>query len=249
MTANSPQTPPQNLAQNPAQTPTQTPDLGDDFAALSRILHSRYSARAFLPDAVPDQVVAEIVRVAGRVPSWCNAQPWQVHVTRPAQTQAFSQMLLAQVGATPPQPDIAWPAAYTGAYQQRRRDCGFQLYDAVGIAREDKAARAAQMLENYRFFGAPHVAVITSEADLGGYGAMDTGGFVAAFTLAAQAAGLACVPQAAIAAYAPAVRAHFNLPDTRLVLCAISFGYADESHPINGFRTARAGLDEVLCWV
>jgi len=41
--------------------------LGDDFAALSRILHSRYSARAFLPDPVPDGVVAEIVRVAGRV--------------------------------------------------------------------------------------------------------------------------------------------------------------------------------------
>ncbi len=237
------------MTANAPQTPPETPDLGDDFAALSRILHNRYSARAFLPDPVPDGVVAEIVRVAGRVPSWCNAQPWQVHVTRPPQTRAFSQMLLAQVGTTPPQPDIAWPAAYTGAYQQRRRACGFQLYDAVGIAREDKAARGAQMLENYRFFGAPHVAVITSEADLGGYGAMDTGGFVAAFTLAAQAAGVACVPQAAIAAYAPAVRAHFTLPDTRLVLCTISFGYADESHPINGFRTARAEIDEVLSWV
>ena len=83
-------------------------------------------------------------------------------------------------------------------------------------------------------------------AALGPYGAMDTGGFVTAFTLAATALGVATIPQAAVAAFAPMIRAHFGIPDTRLVLCAISFGYADTEHPANSFRTTRADLSDIL---
>jgi hypothetical protein len=42
------------------------------------------------------------------------------------------------------------------------------------------------------------------------------------------------------------VREHFALPTNRRVVCAISFGYADENHPANGFRTDRAGMSEVI---
>ncbi len=54
--------------------------------------------------------------------------------------------------------------------------------------------------------------------------------------------------QAAIAAYADLVRAHLDIPDDRLVLCPISFGFADADHPANGFRTERAPLGELLDW-
>ena len=77
---------------------------------------------------------------------------------------------------------------------------------------------------------------------------MDCGGFVTAFTLAAQALGIASVPQAAIAPYAPFIRDHFDLTGDRMILCAISFGYADEDHPANAFRTTRAPLGEILDW-
>ena len=96
--------------------------------------------------------------------------------------------------------------------------------------------------------GAPHVALIHAPADLGPYGAMDSGGFVTAFTLAATALGIATVPQAAIAAYAPQVRDHFGIADDRLLLCAISFGYADEDNPANHFRTERAEPEEIIDW-
>jgi hypothetical protein len=33
------------------------------------------------------------------------------------------------------------------------------------------------------------------------------------------------------------------------VLCGLSFGWRDENHPANGFRTSRASLDEVVRWV
>jgi nitroreductase len=103
-------------------------------------------------------------------------------------------------------------------------------------------------MENFRFFGAPHVALITSPAELGAYGAVDCGGYVSVFLLAAQSLGLAAIPQAALAGYSPWLRAYFSLPQGRHVVCGISFGYADADHPANTFRTERAPLDQVVQW-
>ena len=216
---------------------------------FTEILKARYSCRGFRPDPVPEDVITQIVSTARHVPSWCNAQPWQLTITRGAGTERFRTALskAAETGALP-EPDLAWPAKYSGAYAERRRTCGFQLYDAVGIDKSDRAGRAAQMLRNYALFDAPHVAIVTSPTELGPYGAMDSGGFVTAFTLAATALGIATIPQAAIAAYAPLVRDHLGLSDDRLVLCAISFGYADPDHPANQFRNERATPGDIIDW-
>ena len=136
--------------------------------------------------------------------------------------------------------------SYPGAHGARRRTCGYQLYEAAGIARDDREGRAAQSLRNFDLFGAPHVAIVSSEAALGPYGALDCGGFVTAFLLAAEARGVATIAQASVAAYPDAIRAHFDLPETRLILCAVSFGFADRDHPANSFRTERAKVDDML---
>jgi len=216
------------------------------FDSLRSLLDARHSCRAFRPEPVEEEMITRIVRAAGRAPSWCNAQPWQVTVTGEAETGRFRAALLEAVEKDTPQPDLPWPERYPGAHGARRRECGLQLYEAVGIAREDRAARAEQGMENYRLFGAPHVAIVHSEAALGPYGAMDTGGFVTAFMLAATALGLGSIAQASVAAYAPMIRRHFDLSDSRLILCAISFGWPNPDHPANRFRTTRAGLGEVL---
>jgi nitroreductase len=213
------------------------------------ILQARYSCRAFKPDPVPDDVITQIIATARHVPSWCNAQPWQVTITKGAATDRFRTALTEAAGqGTPPSPDLDWPKGYSGVYAERRRTCGFKLYDAVGIDKSDRAGRAAQMLRNYALFDAPHVAIISAPAELGPYGAMDSGGFVTAFTLAATALGVATIAQAAIAAYAPLVRDHLDISDDRLVLCAISFGYADQHAPINQFRTERADPTDIIDW-
>lgn len=217
-----------------------------DYTTLTDLLTRRHSCRAFLPTPVRDDKIRQIVQAAGRVPSWCNAQPWQVIVTQGDETNRFRTALLKTAQTEAPQPDMPWPEGYPGIYGERRRECGYQLYDAVGITRDDRAARTEQTLRNYALFDAPHVAIIHAEAALGPYGAMDTGGFVTAFTLAATALGVASIPQAAVAAFSPMIHAHFDIPETRQILCAISFGYADTDHPANAFRTNRADLDDIL---
>lgn len=219
-------------------TPTELDDL---FAR-------RHSCRGFRPDPVPRAVIEQIVATARRVPSWCNAQPWQLTITSGDETDKFRAAMMEEVLTGKPSPDLAFPTGYSGIYRDRRRTCGWQLYDAVGVTKGDREESARQMMENFTLFGAPHCAILSSPAELGGYGAMDCGGFVAGFTLAAQAAGVASIPQAAIASYAPFLHRWFDIPGDRLVLCAISFGYADPNHPANAFRTERAGLDEIVDW-
>lgn len=216
------------------------------YEALNDALDRRYSCRAFKPDPVPQTVIDQIVSSAGKVASWCNAQPWQVTITRGEATTAFRNELKTEVQTSGPKPDFPWPDGYPGIYGDRRRTCGYQLYEAAGIAREDREGRAAQSLRNFDLFDAPHVAIIHSEAALGPYGALDCGGFVSAFLLAATSLNVASIAQASVAAYPDFIRNHFDLDDTRLVLCGISFGYEDPDQPVNSFRTERAPIKDIL---
>lgn len=215
---------------------------------LDELFAERRSCRAFRPDPVPRETIESIVETARRAPSWCNAQPWQITVTSGAETDRLRTALKAQIGVEGQAPDVPFPASYSGVYLDRRRACGWQLYESVGIAKGDRAGSARQMMENFELFGAPHCAILSSPAELGSYGVLDCGGFVTAFTLAAQAAGVASIPQAAVASFGPFLHDHFGIPSDRLILCAISFGYADRDHPANAFRTGRASVAEIVDW-
>jgi nitroreductase len=228
--------------------------IGDDVTGqrqgLLDLLSSRWSCRAFRPDPVPRETIRGILDLARLTPSWCNTQPWHAHVISGAALVGFRRALLSETANGPREHgDLPFPAGYHGVYQQRRRECGWQLYDSVGIERGDRAASAREMMRNFSLFDAPHVAVITTEGDLGVYGAVDCGLFVQTFLLAAQEAGLAAIPQAALAQRSAAIRQFLDLPPNRLVLVGISFGYPDLRHPVNGYRTSRQSVDEVASFL
>ena len=225
------------------------PTDSKELALLKGLMGQRHSCRAYLARPVPDETIREVLEVAQRTASWCNAQPWRVVVTRGGATDEFRRIYSQAGVAQEPCPDYKFPAAYRGVHLERRRECGWQLYASVGIERGDREAARAQALLNYQFFGAPHVAIVTCEAELGVYAAIDCGAYVANFMTAATAAGLGCIAQAALAAHPAVVRRHFGLPESQLVICGIAFGYADVTHPVNSFRTGRAGLEEVVTWV
>lgn len=217
-----------------------------DYDTLMGLLMARHSCRGFLKEEVPGDLIAQIVTAAGRAPSWCNAQPWHLIVTRGAETDRLRGALTTAAVSRPEAPDVPGPEAYTGAHRDRRRTCGWQLYEAVGVEKGDREGSARQALENFHLFGAPHTAILTSGRELGAYGALDSGGFLMAFCLAAQALGIATVPQAAVAFHSPTVREVLGVPEDRLILCAITFGYEDTGHPANAFRTDRADLSEIM---
>ena len=67
--------------------------------------------------------------------------------------------------------------------------------------------------------------------------------------LAAQNLGVASIAQAALASYPDFIRDHFGLPESRKMVCGISFGYADADHSINVYRTARSPIEAVVTFV
>ncbi|AZG07248.1 nitroreductase [Pigmentiphaga sp. H8] len=225
-------------------------DHADDYASLTRLLNDRWSCRGFLPEQLPRDTIQRILALTQRTASWCNTQPWEVIVTAGAGTERFRRALFDHVMSRPQaHSDFPFPREYPGVYRERRRECGFQLYDSVGVQRGDREASARQGAENFRFFGAPHVAIITTPEALDVYGAVDCGAYVGNFMLAARSLGVATIAQAALAEYSSFIRDHFGIAPGRKVVCGISFGFADPGHPANGFRTSRAAVDDVVRWM
>lgn len=228
----------------------QEPDLPMTVthAELDALFAARHSCRAFRPDPVPREVIEQIITTARRVPSWCNAQPWQLELVSGAETEKLRSALMEQASAGVPSPDLPFPTSYTGVYQDRRRETGWQLYEAVGVEKGDRVGSARQMMENFNLFGAPHCAIVSSPVELGGYGAIDCGAFYTAFAIAAETLGVASIAQAAVAGFGPFLHEYFGIGDDRMVLYAISFGYEDTEHPANAFRTSRADLTDIVTW-
>lgn len=224
--------------------------MASDLDVVERLLTARYSCRAFKPDSVPSGTIERVLGAAQKTASWCNSQPWQVAIFSGEAARKFgADIYKAATERAHGETDFPFPREYKGVYLDRRRESGFQLYNALGIARGDKAAYQKQMLENFRFFGAPHVAIITSDEALGVYGAIDCGGYVSNFMLAAQGLGLGTIPQAALARHSGLIRRHFNLADDRKVVCGISFGFADSAAKVNSYRTSRASVADTVTFV
>lgn len=218
-------------------------------AVLDRLLAERHSCRAFLPQPVPREVQRAFFETAQRTASWCNSQAWQVSVASGAAVERFRTAIYEAAASGRRDSDFEFPAEYSGRYLERRRECGFQLYEAVGVARGDRVGYEKQALENFRLFGAPHVAILTSDPGLGVYGAVDVGGYVQVLLLAMQAHGIAAIPQAAVASQSTLAKSLLGIPPERRMVCAVSFGYEDKAHVANSYRTRRASVDEAVTWV
>jgi nitroreductase len=217
-----------------------------DHDVITRLLADRRSCRGYLDRQVPREVIEQLLAAAQRTASWCNTQPWQLVITSGQETRDLAAAMLAEPATGP---DLPFPPGYAGVYDERRKEVGWQLYEAVGVVRGDREGSGREMLRNFEFFGAPHAAILTTERDLGVYGAIDCGLYVNAFLLAAESLGIATCAQAAIAMHGPLLRERFGLPDNRQVICGIAFGYADPDHPSAAFTSRRAPLDDVVTFV
>jgi nitroreductase len=215
--------------------------------AFEELATGRHSCRAFLDAKLDDAKIENLLSLAQRAPSDCNTQAWKTYVLSGEPLEALRTQLYDHVmGSGPNSYDLAPIGQYSGVWLERRRACGWSLYEAVGIQKGDRVASRNQALENFRFFGAPHLAVITSEASLGERGVFDAGIYLGFFLLAAQALQIAAVPQAAVSHYTDLLRRAFGIPAESRIISVVAFGEEDRMHPANSFRTTRADLSEAV---
>jgi nitroreductase len=220
----------------------------DPSATVFAVMKDRFSCRAYDPRPVPHAVLEQLATMARTSPSWCNVQPWEIVLTEGEATRALREKLRGEL-AKPPAPDLPFPESYVGTHLDRRRACGWALYEACGIKKGDREASAKQAQKNFAFFDAPHVAILSTAAYLGVYGVLDCGVYLGHFLLAAQSLGLGTIAQAAPTAFSPFLHEHFAIPQDRQILCAIALGYPDMDDPANKFRTVRADVGETVRFV
>jgi nitroreductase len=214
----------------------------DVFDAVS----SRFSCRAFLPTPVPEATVRDILERASRAPSGGNVQPWRVH----ALSGEPLEQLKASIRARPellPRGEGAeyniYPAGMKDPYNARQHQVGALLYQAIGVAREDRPGRYRQWARNFEFFGAPVGLFLSIDRSLGPPQWSDVGGYIQTVMLLARAHGLHSCGQEAWTTWHKTVYSFLKLPPEYMIFCGMALGYADESAPINQWRSPREPLD------
>ena len=214
--------------------------------AVDEAIAGRRSIRRFLPDAVPEGVVRDILRVASRAPSGTNMQPWRVWVVAGERRRALSRVLVA-ADADPARvledEYEYYPDPFPEPYLSRRRKLGWDLYGALGIKKGEKERMQAQHARNYLFFDAPVGMVFAIDRALKIGSWLDYGCFLENVAIAARGRGLDCCMQAAFARMHSVLRPELGIPDTHIVVCGLSLGHADLDAPENRFPVEREAVE------
>lgn len=209
----------------------------------------RRSIRRFLPKAVEDGVVAEIIEAAARAPSGQNMQPWLIHVVTGETREALCREVTAAAAAGDGSDDYPYfPAAIQEPYLSRRRKVGFDLFAIYGVERNDMDGRMRALLRNFEFFGAPVGLFFTMERSWGLGAWIDIGNVMTNVMTVARAYGLETCPQQAWAEYGRPVRNVLRIPEQHVIVSGMALGYADYDADENQLVTGRAPAEEFVSW-
>ncbi|MDP3653723.1 MAG: nitroreductase [Rhodoferax sp.] len=219
---------------------------------------SRMSARAFTPQPVSRQTIADLLQVASRAPSGTNTQPWKVYVLQGASRDTLCDKVCAAHDAMRANPALAaeyreeydyYPEKWVSPYIDRRRENGWGLYGLLGIGKGDKDKMHAQHQRNYRFFDAPVGLMFTLDRVMGRGSLLDYGMFLQNIMVGARGHGLHTCPQAAWNGFANIILPHIGAGADEMLVCGMALGYADEGDLVNTFHTPRVPVEEFTHWV
>lgn len=214
-------------------------------------INNRYSVRSFLDKPVDRTLIEDVLSLAVRSPSWGNTQPWELAVIGGDKakklTQAYCDHLLAGV---PGNPDFTMPDKFHGAYSDRYRAVGKEVFRIKGIAREDQEARLNHAVANFAAFGAPNLVYIIIDSSLETvYSLFDCGLLAAHISLVAASRSLGTCLLAALTMYPDDVREMLAYGPEKKVVLGMAVGYPDTDAPINHMRTPREPLEKSVTWI
>ena len=220
--------------------------MTDQAETFDEIVNDRRSLRAYLPQPVDAQILETVFSAAQRAPSNCNTQPWVVHVVSGASLQSLKEEMPTRFMAGDMSLDFPYDGVYEGVYKERQYGSAQALYDAVNVAREDKAGRHQQFMRNFTSFDAPHVAFLFLPEPFGLREAADLGMYAQTLMLAMTAHGLGSCPQTALSLQADFIREKLGIDASNKLVFGLSFGYPDPDAPVNTCATDRAALSDAV---
>lgn len=216
---------------------------------VSKAVEQRMSTRAYLDKPVPRDVLEDLLTKAQRSPSGGNLQPWRVIVLTGDAKQNLIETAAGVLTKNPlgePTDRPIYPENLWEPHKSRRFAVGEAMYAALGIPRDDKAARLKWFSRNFRFFDAPVALMIVLDERMGHGQWAHTGMYMQTLCLLAEEAGLGTCMQECWGILRQTLKAHLGLGESEMLYCGIALGYPDKDHAVNQMQSARAPLDEVV---
>jgi nitroreductase len=212
---------------------------------------ARHCKRAYLDRPVPQALLREVLAAAAHAPSTRNAQPWEVVVLSGAARRRLADRLCAAFDADEPaRPDYVNRRPSSDPRELERAErAGRGLFEASGIARDDRQARRAHLRGNFQFHGAPVAMILHLPADAVAGTFLEMGFFLQNVMIGLVACGLGSCPQFSVAGYPDCIRSELGLGADRLIVCSLAVGYPDPQAPVNAFAPERAGMAEYTRWL
>ena len=219
-----------------------------DFETLVK---ERRSIRGYKPDPVPKEVIEEIVEIAKGAPSSMNTQPWFLHVVTGAPLDRIREGNTERMlGGAKVNREIPVHDAYKGIHRQRQIEIAIQLFEAMGIERDDKERRQDWVLRGFRQFDAPVSIVMTYDNSLepATISHFDLGAVVYGLVLAAWTKGLGTVINGQGIMQSSVVREHAQIPEWQTIMTCIAMGYPDEDFVANDVKSVRTPNSEIVTY-
>jgi nitroreductase len=216
------------------------------------IVEERRSIRGYKPDPVPKQVIDEIIEIAKRAPSSMNTQPWHFHVITGEPLERIregnTERMMAGAGVDR---EIKMGHGYDGPHRERQVEIAIQLFEAMGIERDDKPRRQDWVMRGFRQFDAPVSIVVTLDKALehDTIGHFDLGAATYGLVLAAWNKGLGSVINGQGIMQSSVVREHANIPEDEIIMTCVAMGYPDESFVANDVKSRRVPNEQVVSYV
>ena len=115
---------------------------------VSDAVNSRMSVRAFLSKKVSNELIKTLLLKASRSPSGGNLQPWKIFIVNGKSMDDFLEFQEKWDQPETPAYEI-YPPKLKEPYRTSRFALGEQMYELLGIPREDKEGRISQVMKNF----------------------------------------------------------------------------------------------------
>ena len=225
---------------------------GTPDQTYAEVVLGRRSIRGYLDKPVPRALIEEILTMAMRSPSSMNTQPYHFHVITGEPLDRIRKGNTERILAGEPDSrEFRRGEPFAGVHRDRQVGCAIQLFEAMGIARDDKDARQDWVLRGFRQFDAPVCVIITYDRELDGSDdtPFDCGAVTTALVNAAWSKGLGCVINSQGIMQSPVVREHAGIPDDQVIMKAVAMGWPDPDFPANPVRITRRDVSEAARFV